>query len=571
MKISRLLTIFLLLLVVVAWAGVIPVQAHAMLMRSIPDANAALVSAPAQIELFFSEAIAAKLSKINLMDLTGKPLNTAGVSIDAANPEHLIAPLPPLGDGVYMVVWSVISATDGHETTGSFPFTVGKVAAGAAMLAPATSTPPPPTPIGEMITKGLLYLASAAFMGSIMFTFLAWKPSLRQADVSNEGLGAYDQLVHKLWVGALIVLGVSAILRLMLEAGTASDALIGWPWQPAFGIILLSTRAGILGIVQLILGGILAALILPRLGRLNLISGLGASVLLLGTFCLQCHAASEPQPFLPMLADFIHLLGVAVWVGGLFAFLAGMWAIRCLEPEPRTRLTSFLLPHFTTLAMSSVAALTVTGIYASYLHVGDLSLLFSTSYGQALLLKLVIVAPMLAMGGINFMFTTPLMRKGAARPGGSPKLVDRFRLLLTSEAVLGCILLIWVGVFTTLPPARVGLASAAYTKVTTADDLSVKLSIDPFQAGINTFTVTITSGGKPVTDAKDVSLEFTDLSGMIPAAKTPMTVQGSGVYTLKGGYLGMPGKWDVKVVVVRPGKFDAYADYMLDMSQSMTQ
>jgi copper transport protein len=248
-----------------------------------------------------------------------------------------------------------------------------------------------------------------------------------------------------------------------------------------------------------------------------------------------------------------------------------MWALRCLEPEPRTRLTSFLIPHFTTLAMSSVAALTVTGIYATYLHVGDLNLLIGTSYGQALLLKLIIVAPMLAMGGINFMFTTPMMRKAAARPGGNPKLVDRFRLLLTSEAVLGCILLIWVGVFTTLPPARVASAAPVYNKVSVADDLSVKLSIDPFQPGINTFAVTLTSGGKPASDAKDVSLEFTDLSGMVPAAKAPMTTEGSGVYTLKGGYLGMPGKWDVKVVVVRPGKFDAYADFPLDMGQSMSQ
>jgi hypothetical protein len=110
-----------------------------------------------------------------------------------------------------------------------------------------------------------------------------------------------------------------------------------------------------------------------------------------------------------------------------------------------------------------------------------------------------------------------------------------------------------------------------YNKITRADDLSVKLSIDPFQAGINTFTVTITSGGKPVIDAKDVFLEFTDLSGMVPAAKASMTVQGNGVNTLKGGYLGMAGKWDVKVVVIRPGKFDAYADFLLDMGHSMTQ
>lgn len=108
-------------------------------------------------------------------------------------------------------------------------------------------------------------------------------------------------------------------------------------------------------------------------------------------------------------------------------------------------------------------------------------------------------------------------------------------------------------------------SSPGYSKVTKADDLSVTLTIDPFQPGINTFTVSITSGGKPVTNAKDVSLEFTDLSGMVPAAKTPMMVQGNGVYNLKGGYHGVSGKYDLKVVVIRPGKFDAYADFILNM------
>jgi copper transport protein len=571
MKKSRLLAIFLLLLVVVAWAGVTPVQAHAMLMRSIPEANAALASAPAQIELFFSEDIAAKLNKINVIDSTGKQINPAAVGLDPADPTHLIAPLPALSDGVYLVAWSVIDATDGHETTGSFPFSVGKVAAGAGMLAPSGPAAAPPTPVGEMVTKGLLYLATAALLGGILFTFLAWKPSLRQAQVSDTELGAYHQLLHKLWLGALVILAVAGILRLLLEAGIASGTLFGWPWQPTFTYVLLNTRVGILGIVQLVLAGVLAALILPRQGRLNLLSGMGAGLLLLATFCLQCHAASVPKPLVPILADFVHLLGVAVWAGGLFAFLAGMWAMRSLEPESRTRLTSILIPHFTTLAMSSVAVLTVTGLYASYLHVGDLNLLAGTSYGQALILKLVIVTPMLALGGINFMFTTPLMRRAAARPGGSPELVDRFRFLLTGEAVLGCALLLWVGVLTTLPPARTTLPVSGYNKVTTADDLSVKLIIDPFQPGINTFTVSIKSGGKPVTDAKDVALEFTDLSGMIPAAKAPMAAQSNGVYILKGGYLGMPNRWDVKVVVIRPGKFDAYADFVLDLSQSMGQ
>jgi hypothetical protein len=136
---------------------------------------------------------------------------------------------------------------------------------------------------------------------------------------------------------------------------------------------------------------------------------------------------------------------------------------------------------------------------------------------------------------------------------------------------LGMAVLIWVGVLTTLPPASVAGMAVGYQGDTRADDLRVKLAIDPFHPGINTFTVSITSGGKPVTGAKDVSLEFTDLSGMVPPSKAPMVNQGNGVYTLQGGYLGMPDKWDVKVVVIRPAKFDAYADFKLDMTRMGSQ
>jgi hypothetical protein len=45
-----------------------------------------------------------------------------------------------------------------------------------------------------------------------------------------------------------------------------------------------------------------------------------------------------------------------------------------------------------------------------------------------------------------------------------------------------------------------------------------------------------------------------------------MTAQGNGVYRLQGGYLNMPDNWDIKVVAIRPGKFDAYADFRFDLS-----
>ena len=559
--------ILLVTAALLAWAAVTPVQAHAMLVRSIPDANASLASSPAQVELFFSEAVANKLSKISVMDASGKRLDGGDARVDPADATHLLVSLGSLGDGVYMVAWAAVSATDGHQTSGSFPFAVGKVDASAmAMVGSQAATPSPPAPLGDMILKGFLYLAAAALMGAILFTFLVWDPARREAQVPAEDVHAYRRIFHNLALAALVVLAAADVLSLMVQAGQASGALIGWPWQPEFLALLSGSRVGLLGIIRLLLAAALAGLLLPPQNKWNRWAGLAACLLLLLTFSLESHAASDPRPLLPVLADWVHMTAVSVWVGGLYSFLGGMWLIRMLAPEPRTRFTSTLIPHFTVLAMSSVGALTLTGIYASILRIGALDALWSTPYGKALLLKLFIAAPMLAMGAINFLFTTPSMRRAAARPGGSPGLVTRFRRLLASEAALGCVILIWVGVFTTLPPVKVASMPAGFNQTTRADDLTITLTIDPARPGINTFTAAITSGGKPAAGINDVSLEFTSVSNMVPASKAAMASQGDGkTYRLQGGYLAMPDKWDIKVVVLRTGKFDAYGDFKIDL------
>jgi copper transport protein len=570
MKRLCLLALFLLVFSL-TWTRVIPVQAHAMLMRSIPDANASLASSPAQIELFFSEAVTPKLSKISVMDSSGKLVNNGDARVDAADATHLVVSVSSLNDGVYMVVWEVISASDGHQTNGSFPFAVGKVDASAlAMASSQMAAPPSTTPLGDMIIKGFLYLSVATSLGGILFTFLVWNPSLKKAQIPAEDVRAYGKFSHKLVIGTLAVLVVADVLALMVQAGHASRVLLGWPWQPEF-MALLGSRVGLLGVLRFGLAFVLAGLYLPRQNGWNRWAGLGINLLLLLTLSMESHAAGDPNPVLPVAADWIHLVGVSVWVGGLFSFLGGMRLIGKLNPEPRTRMTSYLIPHFTTLALASVGVLILTGIYASILRVGTLASLFNSPYGLALVVKLGIAAPMLALGGINFLFTSPSMRRAAARPGGSPALVKRFYGLLTGEATLGIVILLWVGIFTTLPPAKIAAMPAGFDQKTQADDLTIQLTIDPGQPGINTFTATITSGGKPVTNAQQVSLEFKSLTGMVPASKADLTSQGNGIFKLQGGYLAMTDKWDMKAVVIRPGKFDAYADFVFDMNQKMGQ
>jgi mono/diheme cytochrome c family protein len=149
--------------------------------------------------------------------------------------------------------------------------------------------------------------------------------------------------------------------------------------------------------------------------------------------------------------------------------------------------------------------------------------------------------------------------------------VARFGKQVLAEGILGVILLVWVGVFTSLPPANVNAPPPGFQATTQADDLTITLNIQPARVGIDSFAATISAAGKPLTNAEQVSLEFESYSGKIPPSSAKMVSQGNGSYTLKGGYLGQPDQWSVKVVVVRPDKFDAYGGFNIDLSNTPAQ
>lgn len=88
-----------------------------------PTRFAALIHAPRQIRLKFSEAIIMKSSGVTLTDLAGHPVRTTPIrsrgndSIQA----RIAGKLPA---GVYRVHWQAVSAIDGAKTSGSYQFTV---------------------------------------------------------------------------------------------------------------------------------------------------------------------------------------------------------------------------------------------------------------------------------------------------------------------------------------------------------------------------------------------------------------------------------------------------------------
>ena len=65
------------------------VNAHALLVRSVPDANAELSQPPAVIEMWFSEPLEAVFSNARLLNSAGAELPAGPASVDPTDPFHL--------------------------------------------------------------------------------------------------------------------------------------------------------------------------------------------------------------------------------------------------------------------------------------------------------------------------------------------------------------------------------------------------------------------------------------------------------------------------------------------------
>src|SRR2546428_3251537 len=99
-------------------------SAHSVLQRSIPPANASLPAPPRQIVLIFSEPVVDGLSTATVADRTAAVVSH--VSTVARDGRTLTISVGPLATGVYTVRWRVLSATDGHTTSGFLLFGVGQ-------------------------------------------------------------------------------------------------------------------------------------------------------------------------------------------------------------------------------------------------------------------------------------------------------------------------------------------------------------------------------------------------------------------------------------------------------------
>jgi methionine-rich copper-binding protein CopC len=98
-------------------------RAHAFLDHALPSVGSVVHASPAQVKLWFTQALEPAFSTVQVFDRDGKRIDKSDGKVDRADARVLIVSVPELAPGRYRVAWRVLSV-DTHVTEGDFTFDV---------------------------------------------------------------------------------------------------------------------------------------------------------------------------------------------------------------------------------------------------------------------------------------------------------------------------------------------------------------------------------------------------------------------------------------------------------------
>ena len=155
-----------------------------------------------------------------------------------------------------------------------------------------------------------------------------------------------------------------------------------------------------------------------------LFNGLLYTVLIAGAVCIYSNSMVSHNTalyFLPSLAislDWLHFMAVSIWLGGLFYITTILLTTIGLliknngytdnhvggsldNVHHSSYFLALLLPYFSLIATVSLGIIGTTGIYMAWIHLHTAEAIFTSSYGNILAIKLLLILPMVILGGYH--------------------------------------------------------------------------------------------------------------------------------------------------------------------------
>ena len=470
-----------LAIVATAFAG--SAAAHAVLLSESPRASSTVGTAPSEVRLTFSENVEVSFGSIAVFNQKGNRVDL-GAPRQVSTPAHTIAAkLPHLEVGAYVVTWRVISA-DSHPVHGGFTFTVGNSSANTEKLAAKLEAQG-----GGSKTVGVLFAFArgGAFGGmALLLGGVTFAAAIRPR---GKRRSRADSLVWAGWV----LLFVSTIAGVLLQGPYAGALPLSKVFDTSVVREVLRTRYGHLAEIRL--GLVLAALPLLWVARKTwrpaawwwaLAAPLGFAIA--ATPGLAGHAYVGTFTPIAVPADALHVLAMSLWLGGLATL-----ALIVIDRDPDAGRSA---QRFSPVALTSVAVIVATGLFASWRQVGfSRDAFVHTTYGRLLLIKVAVFIALVALAawsrrivrarGPATLSAMAVTEESAApaRTAPTDPNVRALRWSVGGELIFGIAVLTITALLVNAQPARSAL-SLPFVKEFREKTMLVDLIVDPAKAGL---------------------------------------------------------------------------------------
>jgi len=494
-----------------------------VLVDQSPATGASLATPPREIRLRFNEAVTP--ASVRVLDAKGGVVTTDSAAMESES-SLVLSLRQNLPAGRYVVSYRVVSA-DSHPVGGSFVFAVGMPtmtdasAAGAETDASGTSW------------LALRALSDAILLGGLLIGIGGAVWLARDVEVESRVAGR-----RRIRIACAVAAGATLASLVAKAAYLTGDPLRGlanhalWHNGGAMG----AAAAALVIVAGLALLGVACGATETGIGIGAMVAGIALS--LLGLACAG-HVATAPPRTLtgPCLA--VHVLAAALWIGVLPTLHRKL---------PATNAAAAIHP-FSRTAPILVALLVAAGIVIAVVQVARIDALGSTSYGQLLVLKLLVVLVLLGVAARNKWRLTPRIVRGV--PDAQPALRRAIRV----ELVLAAIIVAITALLGQTPPPRAFAAEAVAATLETVaksetGDRTASVAMTRTAPGRYRVVIAPHERDGRQSAPLEVTLAVSQAELHIEPASFAAKAIGAGRYAVDDVEMPVPGTWQIVVTAL---------------------
>jgi putative copper resistance protein D len=286
--------------------------------------------------------------------------------------------------------------------------------------------------VDELIvaSRAIHFAAVALLFGAPLFRLAVAPDAAAHKDAGAIGIWAG---IAALLSGAGWFIGVAGTMAGGWSEAFAPDILATVATDTRFGHLWVARLAGIVAIlgVQLLASPSRARDIVLSI----LTAAFAASLVGVG----HGMAGAGRLGWIHMVADMVHLLCAATWIGGLFCL--GIVLRQAAKGQVAPEVLRQALPRFSRLGYGAVALLVLSGCVNALILVPRPGRLIGTDYGRVLMVKIALASLMIAIAVVNRVALTPKVWSGSQTALRRSVLLEQAvgLLVLATVALLGTI------------------------------------------------------------------------------------------------------------------------------------